>query len=83
MPARVSHVFKIIMFAACPNAFLRTGCPYVISLFFSQKSALKLHHTSIGKKQGRVMHGYQRGTLCDRMASLLKIFQEFPSQIIR
>jgi hypothetical protein len=48
------------VFAAEADAFLRINHPLVAPITSAQKNILELIHSSIGKKQGRVVCWYKR-----------------------
>jgi hypothetical protein len=54
------------------------GCgPGVVPLLLPLKNLLELDHTRVGKKQGRVVPGDERGTWLTRMTFIFEIFEKF------
>jgi hypothetical protein len=76
VPGGEPHVFQIVVFSTGPNAFLRGSGTNVISLFFTDKGALKLNHPGVGKQQGRVVVRNQRRTSHNSMMMFLKVIQK-------
>ena len=59
MPGRITDIFKIVVLAACPDAFLGSHGPVIPAFFLSEKCALELDHARIGEQQGRIILGNQ------------------------
>jgi hypothetical protein len=79
MPGGATDIFQVVVFAAGPNAFLRTAGPGVVPVLQTEEQVLELVHAGIGEQQRRVILRYEVRTGDDRMASLNKKLQEtFP-----
>ena len=59
MPRGVTHVFQIVVFAACTQARLHAGCTHVGAFVLPQKHVFELHHARVGEHQRRVVARYQ------------------------
>lgn len=57
----VAHTVEVVVFAAGAHAFLRRGGAGIIPGFVAGKNVFKLHHPRVGKHQGRVVVGHERG----------------------
>lgn len=55
-----TDIFKVVMFAPGPYAFLRRGRARIVALFLTGENVLKLNHPGVGKHQGRVIARHQR-----------------------
>ena len=58
---RITHVFQVVVLATGADTTLGAGCTGVIPGFTAQKHILELVHARVGKQQGRVIVGHQRG----------------------
>ena len=57
----VADTVEVVVFAAGTHAFLRRGGAGIIPGFVAGKNVFKLHHARVGKHQGRVVVGHERG----------------------
>ena len=73
MARRVTHIFQIIMLAACPHTFLRCHRPLIVAAFQTREQVLELNHTRIGKHQSRVILRNKRAGIDDLMPIRFKI----------
>jgi hypothetical protein len=60
MSACVSDFVKIVVLAACANAFLAGRCRGVRPLFSSEEYVLELIHACIDEQKGRILCGNKR-----------------------
>jgi hypothetical protein len=60
MAACVSYIFKIVVFAACPNALLRADRLHIRAFVLPQEGSLELNHAGIREKQSRIIIRHQR-----------------------
>ena len=56
----MTHFFKIIVFTAHPDTFLRIDGPGIWPFSLPEENILELIHTRIGKQQCRVVLRYHR-----------------------
>ena len=82
MPGRIADIFQIIVFAAGPDTFLGSGCPYIVSFVLPEKNTLELHHSGIDKQQRWVFLGYQRRTADNPMVMLFKIIKKLFAYVV-
>jgi hypothetical protein len=73
---RLPHILQIVVFSSSSNALLGGNGPFVIASLFGQKDTLELNHSSVGKKEGRIFLGNQRGAGDDAMPSLCKVCEK-------
>src|SRR4030043_2377249 len=66
---RLPHILQIVVFSSGSNALLGGDSPLVIANLFGQKEALGLNNSSVGRKEGRIFLGNQRGAGDDAMPS--------------
>ena len=72
----VAHVFQIVVFAACAQTTLGTDRAHVGTGFASEKYILELHHTRVGKQQGRIVARDQRAGGNRGVTMAAKIIEE-------
>ena len=77
-----ADIFKIVVLAAGADALLRSGGARVVALFGAKEDILELVHAGVGKQQGGVIGGNQRGAVHLAVALLDKKVQEHASNII-
>ena len=49
VPGRIADIFKVIVLAACPDAFLGSHGAVIPAFFLSEKCALELNHARVGE----------------------------------
>ena len=69
----VAHVLQIVVLASGAHTLLAGGGGAVLTLLFTDKSALELHHTGVYKKQSGIVRRHQRRASQVPMVVLLKI----------
>ena len=77
-----AHIFKIVVLAAGADALLRGGGARVVALFGAEKDVLELVHARVGKQQGGVVGGNQRGAMHLAVALLDEKVQEHAANVI-
>ena len=82
VPGRHAHIVQIIVLAPGTHAFLGTHRPRVAALFNTGKQVLELHHTRIGKHQGRIVLGHQGTGGNDLMSVIGKVVDIGPANIV-
>ena len=76
VPRGIAHVVKVIVLTARPHTFLRRRGAAVITCLHPGKKVLKLHHTSSGEHQCRVVARHQRAGGHDLMPLRIEIIQK-------
>jgi hypothetical protein len=59
MPGGVADIVEIIVLAAGPDAFLRTGSAAVRAPLDPREDVLELHHAGVREHEGRVVTRHQ------------------------
>ena len=60
MTRGVTHVFQIIVLAACAQTGLHRGGAHIRTFVLAQKHVFELHHARVGEHQRRVVARHQR-----------------------
>ena len=68
--------FQVVMLATGTNAFLGAGCTGKGSLLFPREVGFELNHTSVRKKEGRILLRNKGGASDDGMPLCLKVSQK-------
>src|SRR5580658_1195536 len=76
VPGRVADVLQVVVLAAGAHAALRGGRTRIVAHVLAEEDILELNHAGVGKKQRRVVPGYERAARQHRMSVLAKEFQE-------
>src|SRR5271163_3035549 len=67
-----ADVFEVVVLAAGADAFLGSGGFVVVAFFEAEEDVFELVHASVGKEEGGVAVGYERGTADAAMAFALE-----------
>ena len=77
----MSDVFKVVVLAAHPEAFLSAGCTAVRPLLGTDKDVLELHHPRVGEHERRIALQPERRAGYPGMALILEVFQKEFAQL--
>ena len=82
MTIREADILQVVVLAPGAHTLLRGCGPRVVALFGAQEDVLELVHSRVGKEQGRVIGGEQRGAVHLAVSPLDKKVQEHASNVV-